>query len=57
MFFIQKYFYIENLNLNPEKSNKTAKYQQYQCDEYLHIKVIHSFLLFWNYLLIKKQSM
>lgn len=44
----------KKLNLNLEKSSKTAKYQEYQCDEYLHIKVIPSFVLFWNYLLIKE---
>lgn len=53
--FILKCFYVENLNLNPEKSNKTAKYQQCQCDRYLDIKVIPSFFLFCNYLLVKKQ--
>lgn len=34
---ILKCFYVENLNLNPEKSNKSAKYQQCQCDGYLDI--------------------
>lgn len=31
MFFTHKCFYIGNLNLNTEKSNKTARDQQYQC--------------------------
>lgn len=31
VFSSHKCFYIEKLNLNPEKCNKTAKYQQYQC--------------------------